>query len=220
MSFPPTFVFQPLTPPYVPFGIRRSSSSVHLNIVVHKARVTCSAKVIYGRGLLHYSAAGYCPISLACVAPHIRKVWFDSTLLEVLYPCTWLLPAFPDTHTYPPAQPLVDWFKDGFHIRQLEVPDPAAYRFVEYLFTPLVSHSIAPACQHFHSRFQCGNALGVRPKPSPFSCLVERVAEELPPAYVAHFRLLAIYLQVKFLLDELRDAFAYAFRSPLALAED
>jgi len=197
-----------------------SSSLVHLNVVVHQARVTCSAKVVYGRSLLHYSAARYCPISFARITPHMRKVWLDSTFLEILYPCTWPLPTLPDTHTYPSAQPLVDWLQDGFHICQLEVTDPAAYRFVECLFTPLVSHSIAPARQQFQFRFQFGNALGVRPKPSPFPCLVERVAKELHTAYIAHFRLLSIHLQMKFLLDELRDAFAYAFRASSAFAED
>ncbi len=140
-----------------------SLSLVHLNVIVHKAWVTCSAKVRYGRGLCHYRATRHCPTSLARVTPHIRKVWFDSTLPEFLYPCTWLLPALPDTHPYPPAQPLVDWFKDGFHVRQLEVPDPAAYRLVEYLFAPLVSHSIASACQQFQLCFQLRNTLGVRP---------------------------------------------------------
>ena len=193
---------------------------MHLNVVVHKARVSRSAKVRYGCGLLHYSAAGYCPIPLACVAPHIREVWFDSTLLEILYPRTRILPALPDTHSYAPAQPLVDWFEGGFHVRQLEVPDPAAYRFVEYLFPPLVSHSIAPACQRLQFSFQFGNALGVRPKPSPFSRLVERVAEELHLVCLAHFCFLSVYFQMKFLLDELRDAFAYAFRPSSALAED
>ena len=147
-------------------------------------------------------------------------MWFDTALLKVLYPCTWLLPALPDTHPYPPAQPLVDWFKGGFHVRQLEVSDPAAYRLVEYLFTPLVSHSIAPACQQFQFCFQFRNALGVRPKPSSFPCLVERVAEELHLVCLTHFRLLSIHLQMKFLLDELRDSFAYAFRASSAFAED
>ena len=32
---------------------------------------------------------------------------------------------------------------------QLEVPDPAAYRFAKYLFAPLVSHSIASAFQPY-----------------------------------------------------------------------
>ena len=193
---------------------------VHLNVVVHQARVTCSAKVVYGRSLLHYSAARYCPISFARITPHMRKVWLDSTLLEILYPCTWPLPTLPDTHTYPSAQPLVDWLQDGFHICQFEVPDPAAYRFAKYLFAPLVSHSIASACQQFQLRFQLGNALGVRPQPSSFTCLVERVAEELHPACVAHLRLLAIHLQVKLLLDELCDTLAHSFRSALALAKD
>ena len=91
---------------------------------------------------------------------------------------------------------------------------------MEYLFTPLVSHSIAPACQQFQFCFQFRNALGVRPKPSPFSRPVEGVAEELHSACIAHFRLLSIHLQVKLLLDELSDAFAYAFRTSSALAED
>ncbi len=193
---------------------------VHLNVIVHKAWVTCSAKVRYGRGVCHYRATRHYPTSLARVTPHIRKVWFDSTLPEFLYPCTWLLPALPDTHPYPPAQPFVDWFKEGFHVRQLEVPDPAAYRFVEYLFPPLVSHSIATACQRLHFSFQFGNALGVRPKPSPFSRLVERVAEELHLVCLAHFCFLSVYFQMKFLRDELRDAFAYALRPSSALAED
>ena len=115
---------------------------------------------------------------------------------------------------------MVNAFKGGFHIRQFEVPDPAAYRFAKYLFAPLVSHSIASACQQFQLRFKLGNALGVRPQPSSFTCLVERVAEELHPACVAHLRLLAIHLQVKLLLDELCDTLAHSFRSALALAKD
>ncbi len=91
---------------------------------------------------------------------------------------------------------------------------------MKYLFAPLVSHSIAPACQQLQLCFQLRNALGVRPQPSSLACLVERVAEELHSACIAHFRLLAIHLQVKLLLDELRDAFTYSFRSPLALAKD
>ena len=197
-----------------------SSSLVHLSIVVHQAGVTRSAKVTIGRGLCHNRTTSHGPIALACITPHVRRVGFDTTLLEVLYPRTWQLPRFPDTHPDTPTQPLVDWFKNGLHIRQLEVPDPAAYRFVKYLFAPLVSHSIASACQQFQLRFQLGNALGVRPQPSSFTCLVERVAEELHSACAAHLRLLAIHLQVKFLLDELCDTFAHSLRSALALAED
>ena len=115
---------------------------------------------------------------------------------------------------------MVNDFKGGFHIRQLEVAHPAAYRFVKYLFAPLVSHSVASACQQFQFCFQLRNALGVRPKPSSLACLVERVAEELHSACIAHFRLLAIHLQVKLLLDELRDAITHSLRSPLAPAKD
>ena len=117
---------------------------------------------------------------------------------------------------------MVDCFKRGLHICQLEVADPAAYHLVQDLLAPLVSHSIAPPRQHFQLCFQFGNALGVRPQPSQSVslALIERVAEELHLACNAHFRLLAIHLQVKFLLDELRDAFTYAFRPSSALAED
>ena len=72
MSFPPTLVFRPLTPPYVPFGIRRFLT-------------LCAFE--------HSSPAG--------------------------------------------------------RGSQLEVPDPAAYRFAKYLFAPLVSHSIASAFQPY-----------------------------------------------------------------------
>jgi hypothetical protein len=61
---------------------------------------------------------------------------------------------------------LVNVFKGGFHIRQLEVAHPAAYRLVKYLFAPLVSHSIASACQQFQLCFQLRKAFGVRPQPS------------------------------------------------------
>jgi hypothetical protein len=77
-----------------------------------------------------------------------------------------MLPRLPDTHSDTPAKPFVYVFNGRFHIRQLEVAHPAAYRLVEYLFAPLVSHSVASACQQFQFHFQLCNALGVRPQPS------------------------------------------------------
>jgi hypothetical protein len=48
----------------------------------------------------------------------------------------------------------------------------------------------------------------MRPQPSAFSCLIERVAVVFLPLHIAQLRLLSIHLQVKFVLNELRDALA------------
>ena len=55
-------------------------------------------------------------------------------------------------------------------------------------------------------------------KPSAFSALVERVAEELHSACISDLRLFAIDLQVKFLLDESGQSFAHSLRSSFAEA--
>lgn len=42
----------------------------------------------------------------------------------------------------------------------------------------------------------------------------------LHPTDIADFRFVEAYFQVEFLLDELGQAFAHAFRTPLAFADD
>ena len=57
-------------------------------------------------------------------------------------------------------------------------------------------------------------------QPSALSCLVEGMSQVLHPTDIADFRLVDVYFQVEFLLDELGQSFAYALRTPLAFAED
>ena len=56
-------------------------------------------------------------MSAAAIPPLVCPVRLDATLDQVLYPCLRTLPRLPDTHTDTPAQPLVNDFKGGFHIR-------------------------------------------------------------------------------------------------------
>ncbi len=170
--------------------------------------------------MCHTPTCSHPPTSFTRVSPYMRPIWVHATLDEVPYTRLRSLPRLPDAHPYAPAEPLVDCLKGGLHVRQLEVIDPATYRLMQYLFAPCVSHSVASACQQFQFSFQLRNALGVRTKPSACPRPVERVAEELHSTYVAHFSLLSVHLQMKFLLDELRDAFAHSFRASLAPAED
>ena len=83
-----------------------------------------------------------------------------------------------------------------------------------------IPHSVAPASQQLEFCFQFEQALGMDTQPSPLSSLVEGVTEILHPTDIADFRLGEIYFQMKFLLDELGQAFAHALRTPLAFAED
>ena len=57
-------------------------------------------------------------------------------------------------------------------------------------------------------------------QPSSLSSLVEGMSQVLHSSDTADFRLVEVYFQVEFLLDELGQAFAYAFRTSLAFAED
>ena len=51
-------------------------------------------------------------------------------------------------------------------------------------------------------------------QPSSLSGLVEGMSQVLHPTDIADFRLVEVYFQVEFLLDELGQAFAYALRTP------
>ncbi len=53
-------------------------------------------------------------------------------------------------------------------------------------------------------------------QPSALSSLVEGMSQVLHPTDIADFRLVEVYFQVEFLLDELGQAFAYALRTPPA----
>ena len=57
-------------------------------------------------------------------------------------------------------------------------------------------------------------------QPSSLSGLVEGMSQVLYPTDIADFRLVEVYFQVEFLLDELGQAFSYALRTPPAFAED
>ena len=83
-----------------------------------------------------------------------------------------------------------------------------------------ISHPVAPARQHLEFRLQFEQALGMDTQPSALSSLVEGMSQVLHPTDIADFRLVEVYFQVEFLLDELGQAFAHAFRTPLAFAED
>ena len=83
-----------------------------------------------------------------------------------------------------------------------------------------IPHPVAPARQYLEFCFQFEQALGMDTQPSPLSSLVEGVTEILHPTDIADFRLVEVYFQVEFLLDELGQAFAHALRTPLAFAED
>ena len=76
------------------------------------------------------------------------------------------------------------------------------------------------ACQPLEFRLQFEQAPGMDTQPSALSSLVKGMSQVLHPTDIADFRLVEIYFQVEFLLDELGQSFAYALRSPLAFAED
>ena len=119
-SFLPTFVFRPLTPPYVRFRIRRFLFWVQSDIVVHQTRIACDAEFIVGRSVVHYTFR-ICPISLAAVAIDSCPIWLDATSYEILHPCLRSLPTFPYAHTYPSAKPLVNAHQRCFRICIFEV---------------------------------------------------------------------------------------------------
>ncbi len=138
------------------------------NRAVHKAWITGSGEFVVSCGVVH-NAFRIGLISHAAVSIDMRPIRHYATHDKVLNPCTRSLPRFPDTHSYSPAEQLVYCLKLLLHIRQLEVVDPAQHRLMQYLFAPLVSHSVASACQQFQFCFQLGDAHGMRPQPSAFS---------------------------------------------------
>lgn len=171
--------------------------------------------------MVHYTF-GIRPIPLTAVSVDSCHIWLDSTLDKILDACTRFLPAFPYAHSYASAKPLIRLFEVYLGIRKFEVLHPSTDGLTQGFFPAFVTHPVTPARDEFEFRPHLLQAFGVDAEPShPIKwAFVERVAEELHFACVADFRFLAIDLQVKFLLDESGQSFAYSFRSTSAFAED
>ena len=100
-SFLPTFVFRPLTPPYVPFGIRRFLFWIPFEVRIQQTAVACSTEIIRGSSHVHNRCTTYSPITLT-ISPLTCVIFFDTTFHEVLYSGLGEFPSLPYTHTYSP----------------------------------------------------------------------------------------------------------------------
>ena len=98
-SFLPTLVFRPLTPPYVPFGIRQFLFWVPLEIQIRQAWITCLFQGFIGQGPRQYETICYAPIALTCISPLIGLILIYTTPYEVGYLCLGFLPRLPYAHS-------------------------------------------------------------------------------------------------------------------------
>ena len=99
--------------------------SVQFDIVVHKARVTCSAQHHVCCRVVHY-ALRICPITLAAISVDSCPIRLDTAFDKILDARSRSLSTLPYTHSYPPAQPFVHPFKIALGVCKFEVFYPSA----------------------------------------------------------------------------------------------
>ena len=134
---------------------------MQFDIVVHKTRIACSAKICDGRGSVHNGRACNSPIATAAVSPLISQIWLYATFNKVLDACAGLLPTLPYAHPYASAKPLIHLLEVFLGIRKFEVVHPSADGLVQYLFPAFITHPVTPARDEFEFRSHLLQALGV-----------------------------------------------------------
>ena len=89
-------VYRPLTPPYVPFGIRRFLFWIPFEVRIQQTAVACSTEIIRGSSHVHNRCTTYSPITLT-ISPLTCVIFFDTTFPEVLYSGLGEFPRLPYT---------------------------------------------------------------------------------------------------------------------------
>ena len=139
-------VYRPLTPPYVPFGIRRFLFWIPFEVRIQQTAVACSTEIIRGSSHVHNRCTTYSPITLT-ISPLTCVIFFDTTFPEVLYSGLGEFPSLPYTHTYSPPYPFVCFNAETFHFSEVVVSYPPFYVLFQLLLSLLVTPSVAPTRQ-------------------------------------------------------------------------
>ena len=136
---------------------------------------------------------GGSPIAFSCVCPHPGPFFIQSQSLEIDKSGFHFLPAFPDNHPDPASHPFIQRFQYVFHIRQLEVVNPAPHDLQQSFFSSLNSHPVTASGNLSDFILQLIDALGVNSQPSLFLVDIESVSEEFHFCDVGHFRFCLLY---------------------------
>ena len=145
-------VYRPLTPPYVPFGIRRFLTRMQFLVVFRKCGIVRSFQVIVGYGSRQYGTMHCAPISFSGISPLPCLPLGNATSLQVLEACPHSFPAFPYTHAYPTAQPLVGFPQKVAHLGKPKVVHPPSDCIGQFLLALLVAPAVTARCQFFQLR--------------------------------------------------------------------
>ena len=163
---------------------------------------------------------GGSPIAFSCVCPHPSPFFFQSQLFEIGKAGFYFLPAFPGQHPYPASHPFVQRFQYIFHIRQLEIIDPAPHDLQQSFFSSLNSHSITASGNLSDFILQLLDALGVNSQSSLSPVDIESITEEFHFCDVDHLCFLPIYSKKQFPFDKRCDVFKGSFGGFPAFAEN
>ena len=86
-------------------------------------------------GMREDSTSGNCPISFAGVAVPVSHPFGHSKLYQVLYPCSWEFPLFPDIHPETPAQPFIPTSHCIAHTCYSEIAKPSSDEYFHIVST-------------------------------------------------------------------------------------
>ena len=134
-------VYRPLTPPYVPFGIRRFLIRMQFLVIFHKRGIVRPFQIRVGYGSVQ-KGVRRTPVTFPGIGPLPCLPFCDATALQVLETCPHSFPAFPYTHAYTTAQPFVCFHQKAAHLGKPKVVYPPSDCIGQFLLALLVAPAI------------------------------------------------------------------------------
>ena len=99
--------------------------------------ISTACKSFVCNGVGQYPTSCNSPIAFTGISVSVCLPVGHSQLLQVLYPCSRLLPLLPDIHSYSSAKPLVPPFHIVLHLRYSVISKPSSHK---HLY--LVKHGV------------------------------------------------------------------------------
>ena len=142
-------VYRPLTPPYVPFGIRRFLTRMQFLVIFRKCGIMGAFQVLFGYSTCKYGTMNRTPIPLSGVSPLPCLPLRYATSLQILEACPHSFPTFPYTHTYAAAQPFIRLLQKIAHLGKPKVVNPPSDCIGQFLLALLVAPTVTARRQFF-----------------------------------------------------------------------
>ncbi len=189
-------VSRPLTPPYVPFGIRRFLSLRRDRFVIRSEElVTGPFQSFIGERCVEYRAAGNPPVAFSRVGEDSCVAVTYPQILKVSPSRSYFFPTFPDNRPDSSAHPFVDTGQPTRYIGQFVIVRPASHEALQLAFPLFIALHVPSAGKLFDFRLHFPFRLCVQSGTKPFPAFVESISRKFYLSGIGYYCFLRIYLK-------------------------